>query len=74
MKVEVPAMISPKFKINNNINIIPLNDLISINKFIIKSKRYIIIGSGKTGIDAILYLINNKVNFNNIYWIMPSDA
>ena len=34
----------------------------------------LIIGGGKTGIDAILYLIENDVAPDNIQWIVPNDS
>ena len=34
----------------------------------------LIIGGGKTGIDAILYLIENDVASENIQWIVPNDS
>ena len=34
----------------------------------------LIIGGGKTGIDAILYLIENDVAPENIQWIVPNDS
>ena len=38
--------------------------------------RHIIVttGGGKTGIDAILYLIENDVAPENIQWIVPNDS
>ena len=36
--------------------------------------RTLIIGGGKTGIDAILYLIENDVTPENIQWIVPNDS
>lgn len=74
MKVEVPIMRMPKFIIHHNIKIIPLNNLISCSEYSNTPNNYIVIGSGKTGIDAVLYLLNNRVDFNNIKWIVPSDA
>ena len=32
------------------------------------------IGAGKTGIDAVLFLLNHNVDEDKILWIMPNDA
>ena len=32
------------------------------------------IGAGKTGIDAVLFLLNQNVDEDKILWIMPNDA
>ena len=30
-------------------------------------------GAGKTGIDAVLFLLNQNVDPNKISWVMPND-
>ena len=35
---------------------------------------YVVIGGGKTGIDAILWLLEKDVNPDDIQWVMPRDA
>jgi len=39
-------------------------------------KHYVIIGAGKTGMDAITFLLNepNNVDPDNILWIVPNEA
>ena len=36
--------------------------------------RYVIIGGGKTGIDAGIWLLENLVDPDAIHWVRPRDA
>lgn len=49
----------------------PLNDLPKLTN---KPDGYVIVGGGKTGIDACLWLLENGVDPDEIRWIMPRDA
>ena len=39
-----------------------------------QQKKYLIIGGGKTGIDAVLYLLDHGVDPDRLIWVMPNDA
>lgn len=71
LKTSVPATHTPNFDIAEGIVFIPLNEL---PKTTIDSAEYVIIGGGKTGIDACLWLLENKVNPDKITWIVSRDA
>ena len=71
MNVEVPSTHAPKYKIEDGVNIVPINDLAEeYNKW----DKYYVIGSGKTGMDAVLFLLEKKVPADNIYWISPNQS
>ncbi|RKR07976.1 putative NAD(P)-binding protein [Maribacter vaceletii] len=71
MNVEVPSTHPPKYKVDNGVPLKPLNNLdVEYNKW----GSFYVIGSGKTGMDAILYLLKKGVNAENINWIAPNDA
>ena len=61
MITNVPATTPPKYHISEGVNLISINGLADIKK---PWKRYVVIGAGKTGIDAILYLLD-KCRFKN---------
>ena len=42
--------------------------MVLITKYVLCS------GAGKTGIDAVLFLLNQNVDEDKILWIMPNDA
>ena len=71
LKTSVPATHTPSFKIDDGVNFMPLNDLTKIKK---PPAGYVIVGAGKTGIDAVLWLLENRVDPDMINWIMPRDA
>ena len=71
LKTSVPSTHTPNFSIAKDVNFIALNQLPTITK---PSEKYVVIGGGKTGIDACLWLLENQVNPDDICWIMPRDA
>ena len=71
MITHVPATKPPEYAISKGMNLIPINQLADIKR---SWKRYVVIGAGKTGIDALLFLIDNHVDPNNIVWIVPNDS
>eukprot|EP00984_Skeletonema_dohrnii_P016894 scaffold7576_cov123-Skeletonema_dohrnii-CCMP3373.AAC.1 len=69
----VPSMRNgPPFPIDSSINYAPLNDLpthVASKQY----KKYVVIGAGKTGSDAITYLLRNGVDQSAITWITSRD-
>jgi hypothetical protein len=71
LKTTVPSTHTPSFTIAPQAQFMPLNDLPKVKK---PPAGYVVIGGGKTGIDACLWLLQNHVNPDDIQWIMPRDA
>lgn len=71
LNTSVPSTHTPNFHINEDVQFIPLNDLTRVSQ---PPKGYVVIGGGKTGIDAILWLLENGVNPDMIQWIVSRDA
>ncbi len=71
LKTSVPSTHTPNFSIAPEVQFMPLNDLPKISK---APKGFVIIGGGKTGIDACLWLLEHQVNPDNITWIVSRDA
>ena len=71
LTVDVPAEHTPAFTIDDGVNFMALNELPVLKS---APKGYVIIGSGKTGMDACLWLLQNGVDADTIRWIMPRDA
>jgi hypothetical protein len=71
LNTNVPSTHTPNFTVATDIQFMPLNDLPKVTK---PPAGYVIVGGGKTGIDAILWLLENNVNPDDIQWIMPRDA
>ena len=71
LKTSVPSTHTPKFDISPDVQFMPPNDLPSVRY---RPEGYVVIGGGKTGIDSVLWLLENGVDPEAIRWIMPRDA
>lgn len=71
LKTSVPATHTPGFSIADGVRFMPLNDLPKVEK---PPQGYVVIGGGKTAIDACLWLLERGVDPDSIRWIMPRDA
>jgi hypothetical protein len=71
LATSVPATHTPSFTVSDGVPFMILNDLPTLKD---TSKYFVIIGGGKTGIDACLWLLENQVNPDRITWIVSRDA
>jgi len=67
----VPSTHTPGFTIAEGVSFMPLNDL---PRVITPPDGYVVVGGGKTGADACLWLLENGVDPDRVTWIMPRDA
>ncbi|MDZ7678500.1 MAG: NAD(P)-binding protein [Acidimicrobiales bacterium] len=67
----VPATHTPTFDIDPEVRFIPINELAELDG---PAGGYTIVGAGKTGIDACIWLLENGVGPDRIRWIKPRDA
>lgn len=70
MDVQVPATHPPRYAVDPQARVIPPNGLVSLR---IAAGQYVVIGGGKTGIDAVLFLLAHGVAASKIRWIVPND-
>jgi hypothetical protein len=70
-RTEVPATHPPRYPVAPGVTCIPLNALPTLER---PGARYTVVGSGKTGIDAVLWLLGHDVAPERIRWIVPRDA
>jgi len=71
LNTSVPSTHTPNFSIDNDVNFVPLNNLPIIQA---PHSLYVVVGGGKTGIDACIWLLENQVDPDKIMWITPRDA
>lgn len=71
LNTSVPSTHKPNFTIDPDVAFMPINDLPKITT---PPSGFVIIGGGKTGIDAVLWLLERGVDPDAIQWIMPRDA
>lgn len=72
MNVTVPAVKAPDYEVAEGATCIPPNGLSRAG--VLPAERFVVIGGGKTGMDACLFLIENGVPVDDITWIRPRDS
>jgi len=70
-RTEVPSTHPPKYSVSSQVTCVPVNRLPEINR---PYAAYSVVGSGKTGMDACIWLLENGTPPSRIRWIMPRDA
>lgn len=70
-KTSVPSTHTPSYTWDDGINVQPLNALPSVTA---SPAGYMVVGGGKTAMDACLWLLENGVNPDDIQWVMPRDG
>lgn len=71
MKVQVPAMRPPPYEVAEGVSLVTPNLLPEIKR---PYDAFTVVGAGKTGIDACLWLLEYGVDPKKISWIMPRDS
>jgi hypothetical protein len=71
MNVKVPSVVGPSYDVADGVCCVALNEL---PKTTTPPGGYVIVGAGKTGMDAILWLLANDVDPDAITWITPRDS
>ena len=71
MNVQVPSIRPPAYEVDEGIPIVAPNELGKIRQ---PYQHYVVIGGGKTGMDAVLFLLEQGVNPRQIRWIVPNDS
>jgi len=71
MNVEVPSVRGPQYEVAEGTALIPINGLANLSE---PFGAYVVIGGGKTGIDAVLLLLQRGVAPDHIHWVVPNDA
>ncbi len=71
LETPIPSTHTPSFAVDPDARLIPPNDLVDLSE---AASGYTLIGSGKTAMDACLWLLDNGVPADAIRWIRPRDA
>lgn len=70
-KMQVPSTRPPAYAVGDGVSCIPLNELPRVAK---AHSSYVVVGAGKTAMDACIWLLENGANPDSICWIMPRDS
>jgi hypothetical protein len=71
LTVVVPSMRPPEYEIASGVDCVPPNGL---PNSAVGRDRYVIVGAGKTGMDACLWLLRHGVPAEKLTWIKPREA
>ena len=66
----IPATTLPPFGVADSVRVVPVNELA---RLAVTPRNYVIVGSGKTATDAIVWLLANGVGPDRIVWVRPRD-
>jgi hypothetical protein len=67
---EIPAKTPAPFGAADGVGVIPVNDLVRLSEI---PGQFVIVGSGKTATDAIVWLLDNGVDPGAVCWLRPRD-
>jgi hypothetical protein len=67
---DIPAESPPAFGVADDARVIPPNDLVRTES---SAGEYVIVGSGKTATDSIIWLLASGVDPDAICWVRPRD-
>ncbi len=71
LNTAVPSTHPPKYELAEGVLCVPLNELPRIKQ---SPSGYVVVGAGKTGVDACLWLLENGTPPDSITWIIPRDS
>ena len=66
----IPAETPAPFGVADGVCVIPVNDLVRLSEI---PGQFVIVGSGKTATDAIVWLLDNGVDPGAVCWLRPRD-
>lgn len=66
----IPATTPPPFGVADDLRLVAINELARLDA---AAERYVIVGSGKTATDGIVWLLMNGVEPDRIVWVRPRD-
>jgi hypothetical protein len=67
---DIPASTPPPFEVADGARVIPVNELPRLAE---PPSQYVIVGSGKTATDAVVWLLARGVDPGAICWVRPRD-
>lgn len=66
----IPAETPPPFAVGEGVRVVPVNDLVRLEE---APRQYVVVGSGKTATDAVVWLLGRGVDPGAICWVRPRD-
>ena len=69
-RMQVPSTTPPRYAVAPGVRCVPLNELAKLSR---PQAGYVVVGAGKTGMDACIWLLEQGVDPDQIRWVMPRD-
>jgi hypothetical protein len=66
----IPAELPPPFAVADGARVVPVNDLARLEG---DPRQYVVVGSGKTATDAIIWLLQRGTDPDDICWVRPRE-
>jgi hypothetical protein len=66
----IPATTPPPFPVADDVHVVAINELAKLSA---APRTYVVVGSGKTATDGIVWLLANGVAQERIVWVRPRD-
>lgn len=70
LESSIPATHHPNYEVDDDVPFGPVNDLVHLDGSV---DGYVVIGAGKTAMDACTWLLDNGVDADEITWIKPRE-
>jgi hypothetical protein len=67
---DIPAELPPRFACDPDARVVPVNDLVQVAA---AASQYVVVGSGKTATDAIVWLLGRGVDPDSLCWVRPRE-
>jgi hypothetical protein len=67
---DIPAQTPAPFGVAEEVHSIPVNNLVQLSEI---PSQFVIVGSGKTATDAIVWLVGNGVDPDAVCWVRPRE-
>jgi len=71
LESSVPSTHTPTFAVDDGVHCVPVNELVRCHQ---PADGFVVIGAGKTGMDACNWLLDNGVSADDVTWIKPRDS
>jgi hypothetical protein len=67
---DIPQETPPPFDVDDGVRVVPVNDLARLSE---APSQFVVVGSGKTATDAVVWLLAREVDPDAICWVRPRD-
>lgn len=71
LATRVPATHPPNYEVGPGVSLVPIGGLARVERC---WASYVVVGAGKTGLDALLYLLDQGVDPERIRWIVSNSC